>query len=307
MKKLLNNCRGSVSIVVLLLSIILVGIVEALYHSVCNEVTAANEVIKRRQLQAAAADVLDCSLELEQRGELQTDLVIAETTLYPEGETLTIETLLQKDEVLPGRLLKVVAATTGNTIALTEICLQAPLGEKKSFYNNTMTAGGEITGTVRAADASAIVDEAGNILAGLDISAYKKWRRYDFLTKEEYQQTGFGRGVYYNDDIYGVTIPSLMPEVNGDAFLLAEKNVTIESDLHLPGRITLVVGGNLKLGDNVHLEQALVVVKNNLQIGRGCIIKGIVVAGGNIIIEEEVDLQRNENVLKPYFTAKYLE
>lgn len=73
------------------------------------------------------------------------------------------------------------------------------------------------------------------------------------------------------------------------------------------GRVTIVVGDNLIIGDNVQMERALLIVKNNLRIGTNCRIKGIVAAGGEITIGVNFSLQRREDVLEPYFAAMYLE
>ena len=63
----------------------------------------------------------------------------------------------------------------------------------------------------------------------------------------------------------------------------------------------------LIIGDNVQMERALLIVKNNLRIGTNCRIKGIVAAGGEITIGVNFSLQRREDVLEPYFAAMYLE
>ena len=71
--------------------------------------------------------------------------------------------------------------------------------------------------------------------------------------------------------------------------------------------IDLKPGVNLIIGDNVQMERALLIVKNNLRIGTNCRIKGIVAAGGEITIGVNFSLQRREDVLEPYFAAMYLE
>ena len=45
-----------------------------------------------------------------------------------------------------------------------------------------------------------------------------------------------------------------MEALKGDAFLISEKNITIENNLHLLGRVTIVVGDNLIIGDNVQMN-----------------------------------------------------
>ena len=87
------------------------------------------------------------------------------------------------------------------------------------------------------------------------------------MTDDEYRQLGFGKGIYYSDDLYGARLPCIVEALKGDAFLISEKNITIENNLHLLGRVTIVVGDNLIIGDNVQMERALLIVKNNLRIG----------------------------------------
>lgn len=89
--------------------------------------------------------------------------------------------------------------------------------------------------------------------------------------------------------------------------MISEKNITIENKLHLLGRLTMVVGDSLVIGDGVRMEQALLIVKNNLRIGANCSIKGIIAAGGEVTIGDNFTLQRREDVLEPYFAAVYLE
>ena len=185
--------------------------------------------------------------------------------------------------------------------------MQPPLGRGQEFYKNTLTAGRKISGDFDNSNDVICIAEAGDILEARDIGAYKKWSHYSFLTDDEYRQLGFGKGIYYSDDLYGARLPCIVEALKGDAFLISEKNITIEENLHLLGRVTVVVGDNLVIGDNVQLEQALVIVKNNLRIGSNCSIKGIVAAGGEITIGVNFSLQRRDDVLEPYFTAMYLE
>lgn len=88
--------------------------------------------------------------------------------------------------------------------------------------------------------------------------------------------------------------------------MIAEKNVTIEKNLHLLGRITLVVGDNLIIGDNVQLEQVLLVVKNNLHIGANCGVKGVIVAGGTVTIGDNFILQRDERVFSAVSCSSFI-
>lgn len=306
MKWLGKQC-GSVSIIVLLLCLLLSGVIQVLYHSLRGEAEATDEIILRRQLQTAANSVLDAALKLEQHGELPDRLTLSEQKLYPANTLLQVEVVRQKNELLPGRKLTAKAATVDKQFTLATVCLQPPLGKEQKFYENTLTAGSAIEGEPIADTEVLVAAEVGSVLQDLDVTCYEAWSRYSFLTTEEYQQLGFGKRIYYNKGLYGVTIPSLVRELKGDAFLIAEKNVTIEKNLHLLGRITLVVGDNLIIGDNVQLEQALLVVKNNLRIGANCGVKGVIVAGGAVTIGDNFILQRDERVLAPYHAAIYLE
>ena len=219
----------------------------------------------------------------------------------------------QKEEI--NRFLKniclypclVLSLADDMQIRLAEVCLQPPLGRGQEFYENTLTAGRKINGDFNKYNDLICVGEAGDILETLDIGAYKKWSHYSFLTDDEYRQLGFGKGIYYSDDLYGARLPCIVEALKGDAFLISEKNITIENNLHLLGRVTIVVGDNLIIGDNVQMERALLIVKNNLRIGTNCRIKGFVAAGGEITIGVNFSLQRREDVLEPYFAAMYLE
>lgn len=299
-------CRGSVGIIVLLLCTLLIGIIQMLYILLRDEVNAANEVVLRRQLQVAASDALNCALKLEQNSKLSESFFLPETTLLPINQAMQTEIIFEEDEKLPGRKLSSIAMVKNKKLQLTEVCLQPPLGKQMDFYKSTLTAGGMIEGTVNEKNVLCI-SNAGNILDSLSVTQYQKWSHYSFLTNDEYQKLGFGKGVYYSKDALGAKLPCLVRDLKGDAFLISEKNVTIEKNLHLPGRITLVVGDNLILEDNVCLDKVLLVVKHNLRIGNNCKLKGIVVAGGDVTLGANFSLERDSSVLEPYFSATYLE
>lgn len=299
--------RGSASIVILLACVVLTGAVQALYYSLREEINAECKNVLRRQLQTAAGDAMRCALQKEQSGDLSESFQLQEEQLYPGQKVMQTKVVLERDERLPGRKLSVSTATSDMQMRLAEVCLQTPLGREQAFYENTLTAGRKINGNFNKPDGVICAAEAGNILDALDISYYKKWGRYSFLTDDEYRQLGFGRGIYYNKDLYGVKIPCIVEALKGDAFLIAEKNITVENKLHLLGRVTLVVGDSLIIGDNVQMEQALLIVKNNLRIGSHCSVKGVIVAGGEITVGDDFTLQRRDDVLEPYFAAVYLE
>lgn len=298
--------KGSASIIVLLLCLVLTGIVQAFYHSVRQEADAVGEIVVQRQLQAAAADALACALTMEQKGQLSSGFCLPELELHPSHAMMRSEVAVARDDALPGRKINAAAETAAKQINLAEICLQPPLGREQNFYQNTLTAGGKISGETNDAALDS-VEQAGDILAALDVASYKKWGRYSFMTKDEYQQLGFGQRIYYSSALYGEIVPSLVRELKGNAFLLAEKNINIETNLHLLGRITVVAGDNLIIGDNVRMEQALLIARHNLRIGTGCHISGIIVAGGDVTIGSSFTLQRDERVLAPFFSAAYLE
>lgn len=299
--------RGSASIVILLACVVLTGAIQALYYSLREEINAECKNVLRRQLQTAAGDAMRCALQKEQSGDLSESFQLQEEQLYPGQKVMQTKVVLERDERLPGRKLSVSTTTSDMQMRLAEVCLQTPLGREQAFYENTLTAGRKINGNFNKPDGVICAAEAGNILDALDISYYKKWGRYSFLTDDEYRQLGFGRGIYYSKDLYGVKIPCIVEALKGDAFLIAEKNITIENKLHLLGRVTLVVGDSLIIGDNVQMEQALLIVKNNLRIGSHCSVKGVIVAGGEITVGDDFTLQRRDDVLEPYFAAVYLE
>lgn len=305
--KINRYSRGSVSIVVLLACVVLSGAVQALYYSLREEIEAESKIVLHNQLQAATGDVMSCVLRKEQSSNLTESFRLEEQMLYPGQKVMQTEVVLERAESLPGRKVSVISIADDMQIRLAEVCLQPPLGRGQEFYENTLTAGRKINGDFNKYNDLICVGEAGDILETLDIGAYKKWSHYSFLIDDEYRQLGFGKGIYYSDDLYGARLPCIVEALKGDAFLISEKNITIENNLHLLGRVTIVVGDNLIIGDNVQMERALLIVKNNLRIGTNCRIKGIVAAGGEITIGVNFSLQRREDVLEPYFAAMYLE
>ena len=95
--------------------------------------------------------------------------------------------------------------------------------------------------------------------------------------------------------------------IKGGCFPDFRKEYYYRKQFTFVGKSNDIVGDNLIIGDNVQMERALLIVKNNLRIGTNCRIKGIVAAGGEITIGVNFSLQRREDVLEPYFAAMYLE
>ena len=249
--KINRYSRGSVSIVVLLACVVLSGAVQALYYSLREEIEAESKIVLHNQLQAATGDVMSCVLRKEQSSNLTESFRLEEQMLYPGQKVMQTEVVLERAESLPGRKVSVISIADDMQIRLAEVCLQPPLGRGQEFYENTLTAGRKINGDFNKYNDLICVGEAGDILETLDIGAYKKWSHYSFLTDDEYRQLGFGKGIYYSDDLYGARLPCIVEALKGDAFLISEKNITIENNLHLLGRVTIVVGDNLIIGDNV--------------------------------------------------------
>lgn len=126
--------RGSVSIVILLACVVLTGAVQALYYLLREEIDSEYQIILRRQLQAAAGDVMRCALQQEQSGNLTESFSLPEQILYPGQKIMHTEVVLEKDENLPGRKLTVTAGTDTMQQKLAEVCLQPPLGREQDFY-----------------------------------------------------------------------------------------------------------------------------------------------------------------------------
>ena len=248
--KINRYSRGSVSIVVLLACVVLSGAVQALYYSLREEIEAESKIVLHNQLQAATGDVMSCVLRKEQSSNLTESFRLEEQMLYPGQKVMQTEVVLERAESLPGRKVSVISIADDMQIRLAEVCLQPPLGRGQEFYENTLTAGRKINGDFNKYNDLICVGEAGDILETLDIGAYKKWSHYSFLTDDEYRQLGFGKGIYYSDDLYGARLPCIVEALKGDAFLISEKNITIENNLHLLGRVTIVVGDNLIIGAN---------------------------------------------------------
>lgn len=207
--KINRYSRGSVSIVVLLACVVLSGAVQALYYSLREEIEAESKIVLHNQLQAATGDVMSCVLRKEQSSNLTESFRLEEQMLYPGQKVMQTEVVLERAESLPGRKVSVISIADDMQIRLAEVCLQPPLGCGQEFYENTLTAGRKINGDFNKYNDLICVGEAGDILETLDIGAYKKWSHYSFLTDDEYRQLGFGKGIYYSDDLYGARLPCI--------------------------------------------------------------------------------------------------
>lgn len=299
---------GSISISVLLLCIIVLGVIRVLHVLVIKEAKIEEKDLERRQICQMLADISNCWLKMESDGDVVKDYIFPERRLSPSNKIIRAHVKVARDDLLPGRNLQVAVNIEDDVLCLSEVTLQPPLGRMCDFYNNTLTAGEEIIGYKENADSTVkIVSGQKGVLNKLEVEQYKKWKRYDFLSREEYQEVGFGQGLYYDDSLYGNRVPYIGKAIKGDAFLVIEKDLTIDSNVSMQGRIMCIVGGNIHIGDNVDLDKVLLISKKNLNIGNDCSISGVIVVGGKATIGERLQLKREESVLENFHCAQYLK
>ena len=89
-------------------------------------------------------------------------------------------------------------------------------------------------------------------------------------------------------------------KVNGDGILAFADDVTIDDNTVLTGRIVVLAERNLRIGNHVRLNKALLLCRGKLTIGTDSIINGAVMAQQDVVVEENTVISSDREVLEPF-------
>lgn len=112
------------------------------------------------------------------------------------------------------------------------------------------------------------------------------------------KKNGLSSQFYYCKKI-GIQFPcnSL---IKGSTLFSNTGSIDLESNSEFPDRIVLISsGGNIRIHDNVCLDNALIIAYGEVVIHPGCKIKGLVIAK-NITLKGNAELIPDENVVAPF-------
>ncbi len=91
----------------------------------------------------------------------------------------------------------------------------------------------------------------------------------------------------------------------GDGVLCTSNDIYLGQASTFTGKVWLLAGGNIYVEPNVRLAQAFLYAQNKIVLGRGSRIYGIIVAGSEIIREQDSHVKSRPEVLETFVTPGY--
>ena len=123
------------------------------------------------------------------------------------------------------------------------------------------------------------------------------WASTDFPSALELQRDGLSGWIYLCRK--EITLPKGL-NVNGDGILAFADDVSISDNTVFTGRIVILADRNLRIGNHVKLEKALLLCRRKLTVGTDSIINGAVMAQQDAIIDSKSTITCDREVLESF-------
>ncbi len=124
-------------------------------------------------------------------------------------------------------------------------------------------------------------------------------------TAAEMVDEGLSRYFHYYTSKSGLTIPN-GSTIYGSGVLCGRYGITIGNDCIFPERLALFTpNSNIVIGDNVRMNKALIHAYGSVQIGSGCRINGLIIAN-QIILKGKSVFSADADVVEPFASCAFM-
>ncbi len=126
------------------------------------------------------------------------------------------------------------------------------------------------------------------------------------LDMEELHEYGFDSNFIYLTSSKTITYKTTAKTTKGNGLIACTSGLTLEKNFTHQGRLILISNASITIGDNVKLPNALLIAKNNVNIGTGCTIKGVIFAGNKIKITGKGNFTHDASAVASYASPFYI-
>ncbi len=302
---IMRQRKGMVSLSILLLATVLLTILQGLFLLVNRESEAQTDNIRQEQILNLGESLIRIAVRNEEKGNLSDDIQLQKVTLYPGNEEFIVKIVNEKDTSLGVRQIKIALEGSSKKWNIYEDKLLPPGGADNPVYQNAIYAQNGIAGIVPAG----VIAKEGNsgiIMPFFDTSGYKKYGKMVLPAADELRDYGLKKRLYVNTSAGNVAYSVAEDTViKGDGVFVDEAGITINERCTATGKLWLISGSGIIIGDNVKLDKALLIAKKNISIGNNVSINGIIISGGKVTIGNDLTMTRDKMVLEPFSTACY--
>ena len=171
---------------------------------------------------------------------------------------------------------------------------QQSLGEEYMFISRSTPTGAEYlsSGNLYTSSGSFSLPQI-NFLSG-------KASALNIASLHEY---GFAGDMLYNSNAISLTYLSTAKNTLGDGLVTCNSNVTIKKSFNAAGRLIIISRGSVVIEDYVKLNKVLIMTSNNVTIGKGCVISGVIFAGGRISLNGSGTFKHDPTAVASYESA----
>ena len=291
--------RGFILLPLLLFLMICSGTVLCYWRNVYQETEAAREFLFRKQLEIIAQSFMLTALRQEKTTEI-TNAVYKLNPLQPGNDGVQVSVSVNRVRDLGMRFLKVdVSDSFSNEFSLRQCSLFFPDRLLQGFSGSPLIVANSIPKEKSdKKNMDTITGESdGAVFPQFSVEKIAIWASTDFPSALELQRDGLSGWIYLCKK--KITIPKGL-NVNGDGILAFADDVTISDNTVFTGRIIILADRNLRIGNCVKLEKALLLCRGKLTIGTDSIINGAVMAQQDAIIGDKSTITGDREVLEPF-------
>lgn len=295
----MQHKQGSMSVIVLAVGMILLLTVQLGVFSVSKAYTRQVESVQHWQLRTLAQSFMDVLSKKELPAGKKLWL---QAVLYP-GRLLTdVTSTVQYSEDMSIRYLEISAENQQSHHRLKQVAFTLDNKYIQMAQKYGIISGKKVTG---AGFLPANVLYTGNEEVVLPAACYFAPWSINELPADTVRTIGLCRRFYYIDDYNGLSFAQGM-QVSGSALIAADGTITFHSGCSFAEPVIFITDKKIIIEDNVQLDNILLLAGDDIVVGSGCRINGIIISAGNIIFQGPLDFSQDEKMVARFSSVYYI-
>ena len=291
--------QGFILLSLLLFLMVCSSMVLCFVHGVYQESEAAREHLRRKQLETIAQSFMFTAIQREKDTEIK-NAEYSLQPLQPGNSEVQIFVTVNRVEDLGMRFLEVNVSDSGpDNFSLRQCSMFFPVLMLKQFAESPLiVTGSTMKEKSEKKDHYTITGESyGAAFPQFSVEEIAAWALTDFPPASELQRDGLSGWIYLSRE--KIEFPKGW-QVNGDGILVFADDVTIGDNTVLTGRVIVLADSDLRIGNHVRLNKALLLCRGKLTVGTDSIINGAVMARQDAVVDEKAVITGDREVLEPF-------
>ena len=268
-------------------------------RGVYQESEAAREHLRRKQLETIAQSFMFTAIQREKDTEIK-NAEYSLQPLQPGNSEVQIFVTVNRVEDLGMRFLEVNVSDSGpDNFSLRQCSMFFPVLMLQQFAESPLiVTGSTMKEKSEKKDHYTITGKSyGAVFPQFSVEKIADWALTDFPSALELQRDGLCGWIYLSRE--KIEFPKGW-KINGDGILVFADDVTIGDDTVFTGRVIVLADRDLRIGNHVRLNKALLLCRGKLTVGTDSIINGAVMAQQDAIVEESTVITGDREVLEPF-------